>query len=851
MPAPASISEFLEIVLKSGVADDVKFKNYVQKQTEAKAIPQDIAKFASMLVRDGLLTYFQAEQLLQGKWKRFSLGKYKVLEKLGVGGMGQVFLCEHKLMRRRVAVKVLPAAKGLEDASRERFYREARAVAALDHPNIVRAYDIDQDEGLHFLVMEFVDGINLQDIVKKFAPLDPTRACHYVYAAAVGLQYANEMGIIHRDIKPANILVDRSGVIKILDMGLARFFHEEDDGITKKYDENVLGTADYLAPEQAIDSHTVDIRADLYSLGGTFYYLLTGSAPFPDGSIAQKLLWHQTREPRPIRSIRPEIPLEIAAIVERLMKKQAADRYQTPSELMAALSPWVQTPISPPSDKELPRLSPAAAGPNSSSAPRATSGILLSGGSLNGQGLSTSGELAIGTLSGSPAGSARTSTSGEIVTPDGMRIATVSSPVSQTAGEVWSSLDVETQAVATTDTMPSAPRRSRKESADKPKPRGKRFWGVLSIAVLVAITATGIGAYLIFHTPEVQPKPQISYQLLYVTKGTSPGDPAVTFPSLIRAIGKAKNGTTIQILDDNHEEQPFFVNAAGLKDLTIEGGNSSKMVVWTLPATVESKELPKALFEIRGADGMKVRGITFDAAGRLDSALSVSRLATDLRFENVVVKGAKISGIHVERGSSDPARPLVFDNVRVLANGSECGIRFGQTGSQSLVSHTNITNSRIEGSARAAFRFESPSAGVTLSLNRVFNFQFGIEWLLTQPVPAVKLTVAENTFHTIAEAGIKTETPLVAGSVWNLTRNYFAKTVAIATSNDGNASGFVFADNARDTHSKEGKLITGSIEVGGYELPEPKPNSDATFLRYPASSPLKTVGPNKVSVGVP
>lgn len=844
MPAPANVTEFLDIVQKSGVTDDVKLKNYVQKQTEAKTIPSEIAKFASMLVRDGLLTYFQAEQLLQGKWKRFSLGKYKVLEKLGVGGMGQVFLCEHKLMRRRVAVKVLPAAKGLEDASRERFYREARAVAALDHPNIVRAYDIDQDEGLHFLVMEFVDGINLQDLVKKFAPLDPMRACHYIYAAAVGLQYSNEMGIIHRDIKPANILVDRSGVIKILDMGLARFFHEEDDGITRKYDENVLGTADYLAPEQAIDSHGVDIRADLYSLGGTFYYLLAGSAPFPDGSIAQKLLWHQTREPKSIRSIRPDVPEEIVAIVERLMKKEAAARYQTPGELMAALSPWVQNPISPPSDKELPRLSPAAAGPGSTSAPRATSGILLAGGSLNAQGLSTSGELAIGNLLGSATGSSsKPHTPGQTSTPDGLRIATLNLPA--THGEVWGSLDVD--APLPTKAEPSSSKRLKIPAKDKSLLRGKKFWTIIAASVLVGLSVAGIAAYLLLHTPEIQPKPVISYQLLYVTKGISPGDAAITFPSLLAALGKAKAGTTIQILDEHHEEQPFFVDAVKLRDLTIEGSHSSKMITWSLPATLDGRHTPKALFEIRGADGMIVRNITFDAGGRLDSTLSVSRIVADVKFDNVVVKGAKISGIHIERGTNDPLRPLLFDNIHILASGSECGIQFGQTGSQLTVANTRIGNSRIEGSARSAFRFDSPSAKVTLTQNRVFQFQLGIE--STQPIPVMNLTVEENTFHTITEAGIKTEAPLSAGSVCTFTRNYFAKTAAIANSIDGNTGGFAFADNARDPHSKEGKVGTGCIEVAGYDLPEPKPESDATFLRYPANSPLKSVGPNKVSVG--
>ena len=647
------------------------------------------------------------------------------------------------------------------------------------------------------------------------------------------------MGIIHRDIKPANILVDRSGVIKILDMGLARFFHEEDDGITRKYDENVLGTADYLAPEQAIDSHGVDIRADLYSLGGTFYYLLAGSAPFPDGSIAQKLLWHQTREPKSIRSIRPEVPEEIVVIVERLMKKDANARYQTPAELMAALSPWVQNPISPPSDKELPRLSPAAAGPGSNSSPRATSGILLTGGSLNGQGLSTSGELAIGNLLGSPTGSSSKPPNSQTNTPDGQRLATLDLPATQ--GEVWGSLDVDAPLPTKSDPSPSSSKRLNSSLKDKSKPRGKKFWTMLSAGSLIGLAVAGISAYLLMQNPEIQPKPTISYQLLYVTKGTSPGEPAVTFPSLLAALSKAKAGTTIQILDEHHEEQPFFVDAVKLRDLTIEGG---KMITWSLPTTIDGRQTPKAMFEIRGADGMTIRNITFDAGSRLEATLSISRIVADVKFDNVVVKGGKICGIYIERGTTDPLRPLLFDKVRVLADGSECGIRFGQTGSQLAVSNTRITNSRIEGSARSAFRFESPSANIALLHNRVFNFQLGIESIST-----MKLTVEENTFHTITEACIKTEAPLTAGSVCSVTRNYFAKTAAIANSNDGNAGGFAFSENARDAHSKEGKVGTGSIEITGYELPEPKPESDATFLRYPATSPLKSIGPNKVSVG--
>src|SRR6516225_4197328 len=363
MAAPTTIEEFLDLVRKSGVVDEKRLDVYWEQLRAAAPLPADLGKLAGTFVRDGVLTQFQAEQLLQGKWRRFSIGKYKVLERIGSGGMGSVYLCEHKWMRRRVAVKVLPTARAEEPSALERFYREARAVAALDHPNIVRAYDIDQDDNLHFLVMVYIDGSSLQEIVKRHGVLDVSRAAHYIRQAAEGLNHAHQTaGLVHRDIKPGNILVDRQGVVKVLDMGLARFFHDEEEVLTKKYDENVLGTADYLAPEQALDSHDVDIRADLYSLGATFYFCLTGRTPFAEGTIAQKLIWHQTRQPKPLSQVRPEVPEGVAAILDRMMAKDPAQRPQTPLEVADALAPFTQGAIGPPPEEEMPRLSPAALG---------------------------------------------------------------------------------------------------------------------------------------------------------------------------------------------------------------------------------------------------------------------------------------------------------------------------------------------------------------------------------------------------------------------------------------------------------------------------------------------------------
>jgi serine/threonine protein kinase len=361
MPSPATVDDLLRLIRKSGMIDEPRLDAYLERQRLNGPITTDVRKLAGAMVKDGLITYFQAEQFMLGKWRGFTIGKYKLLERIGFGGMGQVFLCEHMYMRRRVAIKVLPPAKAEEPAALGRFYREARAAAALDHPNIVRTHDIDQDGNLHFLVMEYVDGSSMLEIVKKKGSMAIGRATHYIWQAAHGLDHAYRVGVIHRDIKPGNVLVDRTGVSKILDMGLARFYHTDDDMLTKKYDEkSVLGTADYVAPEQTINSHDVDCRADIYSLGATFYYLLAGHPPFPEGTISQKLISHQTKEPVPIERHRPEIERGLALVLRRMMAKLPEERYKTPTEVIAALQPFIPRQMEIPPEDEMPVLSPAA-----------------------------------------------------------------------------------------------------------------------------------------------------------------------------------------------------------------------------------------------------------------------------------------------------------------------------------------------------------------------------------------------------------------------------------------------------------------------------------------------------------
>ncbi|MEM1061774.1 MAG: serine/threonine-protein kinase, partial [Planctomycetota bacterium] len=317
-----------------------------------EAMPEDLRtlpdkELAERLIADDTLTRWQADKLLAGKYKGFKLGKYKLLGLIGKGGMSAVYLGEHAVMRRRSAIKVLPSAR-VDDASYlGRFHREAEAIASLNHNNIVRAYDVDveqtRNQEIHFLAMEYVDGPPLSEVVTDRGLLTFAETVEIVRQTCEGLDHAHAAGLVHRDIKPSNLLVDREGVVKILDLGLARFFDEGDDtgSLTVAHDERVLGTADYLAPEQAVDSHTVDERADLYSLGCTCYYLLTGAPPFTDQSLAKRLLAHQTRTPEPLRARRPDTPDSVERLVERMMEKKADDRFASARELAEACEQWL------------------------------------------------------------------------------------------------------------------------------------------------------------------------------------------------------------------------------------------------------------------------------------------------------------------------------------------------------------------------------------------------------------------------------------------------------------------------------------------------------------------------------
>lgn len=335
-------TDLLELVRRSGLVEEDQLAKALDEVRTAKGgrLPDSTDDLAKELVKIDLITEWQAEKLLAGKHKGFMLGKYKLLRMLGKGGMSSVYLAEHTLMKRKVAIKVLPKNRVADSTYLERFRIEARAAAKLDDPNIVRAYDIDSEGDTHYLVMEYVEGRDLHVYVREEGALKYEAAADYIAQAARGLQHAHEMGLVHRDIKPANCLLDRNGTVKILDMGLARLIGDE-ASLTLENNENVLGTADYLAPEQALNSHKADQRADIYSLGCTLYFLLTGHPPFPEGTISERLLKHQVEQAPPIFNDRPDAPPTLVNICNRMMAKDPDARYQTAGEVDEHLTEWL------------------------------------------------------------------------------------------------------------------------------------------------------------------------------------------------------------------------------------------------------------------------------------------------------------------------------------------------------------------------------------------------------------------------------------------------------------------------------------------------------------------------------
>lgn len=342
MPETVVIGDFLKLLEKSKLMDAAQIKQAVSKyDLLSKTETRDVAQ---VLVNNRVLTPYQGERLLEGRYRGFIIDRYRIREVLGAGGMGCIYIAEDTVEKKKVAIKVMSAEHEIDPGMLTRMKLEARAGMKLRHPNIVRTFRFDQTGAATYMIMELVRGVSLHELIALSGCIPYRMACDMMIQMASGLHVAHQNGIIHRDVKPANFLVEPDGTVKVLDFGLALLHDNTEEEFTLKmiFGHDCLGTPDFIAPEQSLDSGSVNAAADIYGLGCTLYLMLSGQLPFPLKTTDEKLLAQRTKKPRPLASLAPKVPAEVIAVVDRMMRKNPDQRYQDCTELITALKPYAK-----------------------------------------------------------------------------------------------------------------------------------------------------------------------------------------------------------------------------------------------------------------------------------------------------------------------------------------------------------------------------------------------------------------------------------------------------------------------------------------------------------------------------
>lgn len=850
MAVPDTTEAFLNLVKQSGLVELPRLQEYVKERLSSGGIPASARRIAQEMLSDGLLTKFQAEQVLMGHYRKFEVtGKYRLLERIGEGGAAAVYLCEHLVLKRPVALKILPSWKTKSPEIVARFLREARAAAMVDHPNIVRVHDVEAADQNYFLVTEFVDGPNLEVLVEATGPLAPARAARYIHEAALALQHAHEVGLVHRDVKPSNLLVDQAGHVKLLDLGLVKLT-QMDDGLTQSLDgKAVLGTIDFQAPEQAVDSSDVDIRADIYSLGASFFFLLTGQVVFPEGTVAQKLSWHQQRTPPALRDLRPEVPERIARIVARMLAKDPRDRFQEPGQIADALGPWAQGPPQPLEEFELPRTS------------RAARTFLANWAARGSQRLTPIPALAR--------------------RPTPPRIPLLDRPTPPRFGRTRPTR--RTLAIAALGTVP--------------------ILASIAFATWPArhpyrSTGTDVRKQAIEPVPISDPVPRILAStrvplLEELVTGDVPGpnDPAATVsirlvsanrpvrPSgtIQAAIDQAEPGDRIEVQGTRLRESVNWLHRPGV---TLASANPNREpIVWE-PAGIVGEE--RCCLRIQGSEDATIQGFQMLGDDRAPTLIRVVGACPGLLLEDLEFQGSlRPLALRATCGSID--RPEVLHRLRFdRPGGSAIVLESGSDDPDQPIGSVRVDLCRFEGPSPSAIRVEAPTEAVEIRRCRFFRLDDGVLLADEAERAPVDLAIVGNTFHQVRR-GLRFELTPHPGCNLIVRNNLFVKTDVLAQI-DGLANqpdGFgaplgwpwdrttwdsisvvsepvcsviqIETDgNVRDEISGEGvpNLSTTRTVVRDRSLPT-SPTDDSRFLRYSRRHPLFRAGVEGQPVGLP
>jgi hypothetical protein len=688
--------------------------------------------------------------------------------------------------------------------------------------------------------MEYVDGTSLQQIVKKFGPMDVIRAAHYIAQAAGGLQHAHEGGWVHRDVKPANLLLDRSGTIKILDMGLARFFHDDSGALTRQHDKSfVIGTADYLAPEQVVDSSGVDIRADVYSLGGTFYYLLTGRSPFGKGTVSEKLMWHQHRAPDSVRDLRADVPQDLEAVIGRMLAKEPAERFQEPREVVEALRPWTNEPIPPPPAEEMPRLCPAL------------ESYAVAGASLPASG----GSSALSTIRGASRTGGRFRkprvTAGPSPRWRGLFVGGVVLPVLLVGLYWWF-------------TYPG----------ESPKSRGRVVSPVAGSANDYII-GPAAPSFVAERVPPADPE-----RVLFITRNAelATADRPDVLPNLSAGLAKARPGQTLVVLDGQIEEQ-LTVDGSQRSGIHLESGLAGgQRVTWRPPADASPGE---PLLRLHNASDVQVKGFVVDGANRIDTLVHVSGACPGLNLTDLYLTDGLQTSLVLAEASAPPDQPLTIERVRfTTVRDYHEGASLVRERNAPLVRpaaiacagrgelHVLVRYCRIEGLFRAGIRVEGP-VDAEVRLCRFYTLkdderppEAWVSDAIYVPAAAtgpIRLQLLSNTVARFTNLLRFDKLPADPGNVFTLKSNLMLSGDAFVAAGEGPELAMArpfFADSAgnvaRPQNCNRGLPVIEKTAID-FSTIDYRLNTDH-FLRYERSGdtlPLLNAGADGEPAGVP